>query len=167
MSWLFYLAERRLDHRDNGWGERGDGGGDGSGEHLHLRHERRWGFGPFTHNTYYTGVSLYGLRITRSTSLYGLDWVRITRSLSTSLYGPPKNYSPYNEVHEIKVSQICRQLGITFELKELEKSQTTLLKAEIKLSLATENSFLWKAQKPWGFGPILIWGSGYTDWQSV
>ena len=38
----------------------------------------------------YTGVSLYGLRITRSTSLYGLAWVHITRPSPTSLYGLTK-----------------------------------------------------------------------------
>ena len=46
------------------------------------------------HFTMYTGVSLYGLRITRSTSLYGLVLVRITRPLLTCLYGLLKNSCP-------------------------------------------------------------------------
>ena len=77
----------------------------------------------------YTGVSLYGLRITRSTSLYGLVWVRIPGSCWPAYTDCSKSYSPYNQVHDQKISQIWRILGITSELKELQKTQTTLWKA--------------------------------------
>ena len=49
------------------------------------------------------------------------DWQYWSRYTDCS-----KNYSPYNQVHDQKISPICRKLGITCKPKELQKKNRPL-----------------------------------------